>query len=107
MNLPESEEMRYELVEGELLMVPSPTPSHQQILVTLYRILDDFVQAHGLGRILIAPLDVVLSDEDVLQADILFVSQGRPGIITDRNVQGRPIWSWRCSFRGPRGATVR
>ena len=45
---------------------------------------------HDLGKILIAPLDVVLSDEDVLQPDILFVSRGRLGIITDRNVQGAP-----------------
>ncbi len=90
MNLPESEEKRYELVEGELLIVPSPTPSHQSIVLELSKSLDEFVGMHDLGKILIAPLDVVLSDEDVLQPDVLFVSQNRLGIITDRNVQGAP-----------------
>lgn len=88
--LPESEERRYELVEGELYMVPSPTPSHQDIVFRLARIMDDFVQRYGLGKVYIAPLDVVLSEEDVLQPDILFVASDRRSIITERNIRGAP-----------------
>ncbi len=60
MNLPESEEKRYELIAGELYMVPSPNPFHQKITGNLFRILSDFVEAHNLGLVFIAPLDVVL-----------------------------------------------
>lgn len=89
-NLPESEERRYELIEGELYMVPSPTPAHQGIVGNLYRILHRFVQDKDLGRVLFSPLDVVLSEEDVLQPDILYVSRDREGIITEQNVRGAP-----------------
>ena len=37
-----------------------------------------------------APLDVVLSDYDVAQPDILFVSNERASIITEANIQGAP-----------------
>ena len=90
MNLPESEEKRYELIEGELLIVPSPTPAHQAVVVTLLKVLHDFVEANGLGRVYVAPLDVVLSEQDVLQPDILYIARNREGIITDRNIRGAP-----------------
>ena len=89
-NLPESEERRYELIAGEIHMVPSPTPNHQSCVFRLAKVLDDFVLEHELGSVHIAPLDVVLSKEDVLQPDILFISKGRESIITERNIQGAP-----------------
>ena len=89
-NLPESEEKRYELIDGELYMVPSPTPMHQDFLQNLYRVLDEFVRGKGLGKVYIAPLDVVLSEEDVLQPDILYISTNREGIITKQNIRGAP-----------------
>ena len=90
MSLPESDEKRYELIDGELCMVPSPTPTHQDILGNLFEGLRHFVRRRDLGRVFVAPLDVVLSDTDVLQPDLLFVSRSREGIITDRNIQGPP-----------------
>ena len=90
MQLPESEEKRYELIDGELLMVPSPTTEHQKILGKLWSLLCEFVQEHDLGIVFSAPLDVVLSQEDVLQPDIMFISREREGIITERNIQGAP-----------------
>lgn len=90
MNLPESEEKRYELIAGELYMVPSPNPFHQKITGNLFRILSDFVEEHDLGLVFIAPLDVVLSDEDVLQPDVIFISKEREGIIGEQNIQGAP-----------------
>ena len=49
-NLPESEEKRYELIDGEMYMVPSPTPTHQDIVGNFIRILHDFVTRHNLVR---------------------------------------------------------
>ena len=90
MNLPESEEKRYELIEGELYMVPSPTTIHQRISGNLNSAMRDFVRSHQLGEVLTAPLDVVLSDEDVLQPDLLYISTRRSGIVKDQNIQGPP-----------------
>ena len=90
MNLPESEERRYELIEGEMYMVPSPTTGHQRTAVELETVLVGFVRSRGLGEVLHAPLDVVLSDEDVLQPDIMFVSKHRSSIVTSSNIQGAP-----------------
>ena len=89
-NLPESEEKRYELIDGELYMVPSPTPMHQDFVFSVSKVLDDFVQRHDLGKVYLTPLDVVLSDEDVLQPDIMFVSSARQGIVTEQNIRGAP-----------------
>lgn len=84
------EDKRYELMEGEFYMVPSPTWAHQTISKKLFRILDDFITDHGLGEIRYAPLDVVLSEVDVVQPDVLFVSKERSRIISEKNIQGSP-----------------
>lgn len=89
-NLPESETKRYELLGGELIMVPSPTTYHQAISRNLEYILLEFVQKHNLGFIYNAPCDVVLSDEDVVQPDIFFISKERSHIITEENISGAP-----------------
>lgn len=89
-SLPESETKRYELLEGELVMVPSPTTYHQRISWNLERILGDFVPRHNLGSVYHAPLDVVFSEEDVAQPDIFFISKEHSEIITNENVQGAP-----------------
>jgi Uma2 family endonuclease len=89
-SLPESETKRYELLEGELVMVPSPTTYHQRISWNLERIIGDFMQKYDLGFIYDAPLDVVFSQEDVAQPDILFIFKERSEIITEDNIRGAP-----------------
>jgi len=88
-SLPESETKRYELSEGELVMVPSPNTYHQRISGNLEFLLRDFVKRNKLGEIFDAPLDVHLGD-DVVQPDILFVSQERSQIITKEEIHGAP-----------------
>ena len=39
----------YQLIDGELVMSPSPTPAHQRILRKLTRALDKFVEEHECG----------------------------------------------------------
>ena len=84
------EDKRYELLEGELVVVPSPTTYHQRILRNLLVRLDSWVISEKIGEVLCAPCDVVLSDYDVLQADLLYVSNQRSHIITADNIQGGP-----------------
>ena len=84
------EEKRYQLLDGELILAPSPIAKHQRISRRLLVALDQFVQSRDLGEAFGAPFDVVLSDYDVAQPDILFVSNARSEIITEANVQGAP-----------------
>ena len=88
-DLPESDD-RYELIDGELYIVPAPVPEHQDFLGELYVVIRAFVRENRLGRVFFAPLDVVLSEDDVLQPDLIFVSSERPHVITNRNVMGAP-----------------
>ena len=81
---------RYELVDGELVMSPSPNRAHQTICLGLGTLLHAFVAEHGRGEIYIAPFDVVLSDTNVVQPDLLFVSKEQAYIVTEDNVQGPP-----------------
>ena len=81
---------RYQLLDGEMVLAPSPTDKHQRLLANLYRAIYAFVDAGSLGLVRIAPLDVVLSDHDVAQPDIMFVSNERSNVITAANIQGAP-----------------
>src|ERR1035438_10503813 len=63
----------YQLIEGELIMSPSPTNFHQDIIVTLIGALAPFVKRNRLGKLLVAPLDVHLSPIDVYQPDLIFI----------------------------------
>ena len=84
------DDKRYELLNGELMMVPAPNIRHQSILLVLGSELRRFVQEHELGEVFVAPVDVVLSDTDVVQPDVLFISRAREDRITDENVRGAP-----------------
>ncbi|MEW6744633.1 MAG: Uma2 family endonuclease [Planctomycetota bacterium] len=81
---------RHQVIEGELVVTPAPDESHQRSLLNLVRLIDGYVRSGEVGRIYFAPLDVVLSDENVVQPDLLYVSRERLTIITNANVQGAP-----------------
>ncbi len=63
-----------ELSEGEFVMPPHPTETHQRVLARLYRAMDDFIQRHDLGVIRFAALPVRLWPGKIREPDILFVS---------------------------------
>ena len=81
---------RYELLNGNLMMVPAPNRKHQEVLISLARKLGNFTEEHGLGKVYVAPFDVFLSDTDVVQPDVLFISRAREHTLTDQNVRGAP-----------------
>ncbi|MDI6893276.1 MAG: Uma2 family endonuclease [Bacillota bacterium] len=82
--------LRYELVEGDLRMTPSPSTIHQKISGRLERILREWVEGRQLGEVYDAPTDVVLSEHNVVQPDIFYISRERLGIIKEANIQGAP-----------------
>ncbi len=85
-----SDDERYELLNGELVMPPAPLTGHQMISIALASRLYLYVNERGLGTVVTAPADVVLSDTDVVQPDVLFVSSQRSHILTRENVRGAP-----------------
>jgi len=87
LKLPEG--TRAELIEGEILMTPSPKSLHQIVAFNLAAILRSFVIERGLGRVLVAPMDVHLPSGDVVQPDVLFVAAANAGIIQDW-IRGAP-----------------
>ena len=90
LNIPEEDENRYELINGELYMAPAPSWEHQKSTITLATLLDNFVSDTGLGEVVASPIDVYLSDEDVFQPDIVFISNERLGIIHSDGIHGAP-----------------
>ena len=72
-----------ELIEGELLMSPSPKQRHQVVIGNLYVALRGFVEARGLGRVFVAPFDVHLPSGDVVQPDVIFVAAANADIVRD------------------------
>ena len=86
--LPEQD--RRELIDGEFYVVPVPSIWHQDIVANLGFALRNFVKTNRLGKVMLAPCDLVLSEHDVVQPDVLFVSGERSGIITKDNIRGGP-----------------
>jgi Uma2 family endonuclease len=81
---------RYELIAGDLSVTPAPTPRHQLAVGKLHLLLAPFVLAHGLGQILLSPVDVLLADSTVVQPDLIFLAREHLALIGERCVQGAP-----------------
>ena len=62
---------RYELYDGELRVVPSPLLRHQMVSARLFELLLEYRRVNG-GQVFYAPLDIVLSEFDVLQPDLMY-----------------------------------
>jgi len=79
-----------QLVNGQLVCEPSPGLRHQGLLLALVEALSGHVRAAHLGRVYFAPLDVYLSDHDVFQPDLIFVSCAREDILAEDGIHGAP-----------------
>ena len=71
---------RYELYDGEAIVVPAPFFRHQRVAARVHDLLREYEEATG-GVVGIAPVDIVLSDHDVVQPDIFFVRHDRRHLI--------------------------
>jgi Uma2 family endonuclease len=86
--LPEGQ--RYEIIDGELYMVKSNGSLHQVVLRNLESMVWPFVRDNQLGQVLFGPLDVILSREDVVQPDLIFVTRERQDMISEQGCEGPP-----------------
>jgi Uma2 family endonuclease len=80
---------RYELIEGELRLMPSPESVHQRVSKRLLYKIDAEATKVG-AELLYAPLDVYLGQNVVLQPDLVLVTAERSHLITRRGVEGAP-----------------
>jgi Uma2 family endonuclease len=81
---------RYEILEGELYVVPAPNTRHQRISKRILNALIRQIEEKGLGEVFNAPYDVIFSEENVVQPDILFVRKERMTIIGEANLPAAP-----------------
>ena len=81
---------RYEIISGDLIMPPAPNTIHQKVALKIEYELLKFNDKEIKGELFHAPYDVVMSDMNVVQPDILFVKTENSGIITDKNIDGAP-----------------
>lgn len=84
------EDKRYEIMEGELYVVPAPNEAHQRISRNLEYALMQYLETHPVGELYHAPFDIILSNENVVQPDIIIILNQRKGIINTKNVKGAP-----------------
>lgn len=79
---------RYELVDGELLVTPSPAPLHQRAITELTLEIGSYLREYPVGILLVAPSDVELEAEAVLQPDLFVIpSNDWPRYRTERVIR--------------------
>jgi len=81
---------RHEIIDGEHYVTASPFIRHQRIARRLAFRLGEFLRERPLGEYFFAPTDVILSPHDIVVPDLLFVSNERSSILTEKNIQGAP-----------------
>jgi Uma2 family endonuclease len=81
--------VRREIIDGELIVTPSPSVRHQRVVLRLGAALLDHVDCHG-GEVFVAPLDVYFEDTDVVEPDVLYVRPEHTSRLEERRVMGAP-----------------
>jgi len=81
---------RYEIVDGVLYMAPSPNEWHQTTAGRLFRYLATQIEDAGLGRVYVAPFDVELTPDTVVQPDVLVILNANHDKITLSRIIGAP-----------------
>jgi Uma2 family endonuclease len=81
---------RYELYDGEVYVVPAPMPRHQRVQMRIAEWLDDYAESVG-GFAVDAPIDIVFSEYNVLQPDVVFFGPVRAHLVDlDRTIRHAP-----------------
>jgi len=78
---------RCELIDGEVRMTPAPSPQHQRVVLRLARLLSERLSPSF--EVFVSPIDVILTPNDVVQPDIVVVSN--PAQVSSRGIEGPPL----------------
>jgi len=80
----------YQLIEGDLYMSPTPNFFHQSIVLNIAVFLQNFLEKNPIGKVVVSPSDVELSDLNVYMPDVYYVSNARKHIFTTQGASGAP-----------------
>lgn len=80
---------RYEVLDGEVLVTPAPTPHHQKVIARLLIALTEYVEGRGVGWVL-QDVDLLFQTGQFLRPDLLVVPGNARAGITDRGVERAP-----------------
>jgi Uma2 family endonuclease len=95
---------RHELIDGEHYVTPSPNRKHQKISGNLHLLIGVWLEEHPIGHIYYAPFDVIFTMFDVVEPDLLYMSNERAArVLTDANVKGAPELVVEIGSEGTRG----
>ena len=82
---------RHELIDGEHYVTAAPNIRHQQISMELAFLIRPWLEEHPVGRVFHAPLDVLMSQFDVVEPDLIYLSNERAAeIMTTLHLRGAP-----------------
>jgi Uma2 family endonuclease len=84
------DDQRYEIIDGKLLIAPAPDTCHQDWSRELTLLIASHVKRQKLGKVFVAPVDVVLDAENTVQPDLVFIATANLGIIQQRAIFGTP-----------------
>ena len=82
--------LRHEIIEGEHYVTPSPSMRHQRICGRIFHLVQSYLDTHPVGEILFAPFDVLLSEFNVFEPDLLYISNERAHQLTEQILRGAP-----------------
>jgi Uma2 family endonuclease len=83
--------MRHELIDGEHYVTPSPSTRHQRIVGNLHLLIGSWLEDHPIGHAFLSPYDVVFSEFDVVEPDLLYLSNERAAqVLTPLHARGVP-----------------
>jgi Uma2 family endonuclease len=82
--------LRHEIIEGEHFVTPAPSTRHQRILLKLSYLLQGYLEIHPVGEIFFAPFDVLLSEFNVFEPDLVYISKERAHQLNEKNLRGAP-----------------
>jgi Uma2 family endonuclease len=80
----------YQLIEGELIMSPAPSYSHQRTVGRVFLKLSGLLEEKGLGEVLISPIDVYLDEKNVFQPDIVVLLKECKAKVEEKGIFGSP-----------------
>jgi Uma2 family endonuclease len=92
---------RYELYDGEVIVVPSPFPRHQRVGMHIGEVLGEYERASG-GIVFAVPIDIVFTEYDVIQPDLVFFTKERRHLVRMwQETRVPPDWRSRCCQGAP------
>jgi len=82
---------RHELIDGEHYVTASPNTTHQTVLLNLAVLMSNWLETHPVGKVLVAPYDVIFSEFDVVEPDLVYLSNARAAqVLTPLHARGTP-----------------